>query len=1008
MHNMKISVFPEPILLEHLLAHYRLKGQLERLAGEIDHNYRFRTDAGEQYVLKVSGPDQDIDLLEMQQAALHFLTAQPGQVQLPRPVGNISTLTDEHGHPRYIRLYTWLEGRLWADVMPHSEPLLYSLGQACGEVCQRLSGFDHPAAHRSFKWNLSEASWIEDCQDRIAQPADRELIAYFIDLYHQEAKPRLARLRRGVHYNDANDYNILTAANGAPLVTGLIDFGDAVFSELINEPAIAIAYAAMDKPDFLGAAAAVVRGFHTQFPLEEEELAALFPLVAMRLCVSVTNSAYNRIAQPDNTYLQVSDQPAWEMLRRMRQISPALACYAFRHAAGLEPCPQRAAFDAWLADGHSGGPLLPNLGHAVPLDLSVSSLDLGSHANFATNDAFQHKINALLARGQAQLGTGGYAETRPFYTSDAYLVAGNNGPRWRSVHLGLDLWTAAGTPIYAPLPGVVHSLQDNAHDNDYGPTIILRHDVSDQLHFYTLYGHLTRTDLPPLKVGQHIAQGDTLAHIGPAPENGNWPPHLHFQVMLDMLDKVGDFPGVAFPDELPWWLSLCPNPSALLGGRYAPEDTPAKPSTQALLDHRRQRLGPNLSISYQQPLHIVRGAGPYLYDRHARRYLDTLNNVAHVGHQHPKVVEAISRQAAVLNTNTRYLHDNILQLADALCATLPPELCVCYFVNSGSEATELALRLAYTWSGQRDILALEAAYHGNTAGCVGISHYKFDGPGGQGAPPHTQVLPMPDVYRGAHRGADAGLLYAAYATQAIGRLQTQGRGPAAFIAESVLSCGGQIPLPPGYLPAVYGAVRAAGGLCIADEVQVGFGRAGHTFWAFQDQGVVPDIVTMGKPMGNGHPIGAVVTTRAVADAFANGMEYFNTFGGNPVSCAAGLAVLQIIAEEGLQQQAAASGDYLSQGLRELAGRFPLIGDVRGPGLFLGFELVRDPLSLSPAAEEASYLANRLRELGVLISTDGPLHNVIKIKPPLCFGKTQSDFLLNSLERGLRELNNKRF
>lgn len=1005
---MKISVFPEQILLEHLWACHRLSGQLQRLAGEVDHNYRLDAHTGETYVLKISGPDQDPALLEMQQAALLFLKAHPGQIQLPRPVGDISTLTDEEGRRRYVRLYTWLEGRLWADVIPHTEPLLHSLGRACGEVCSRVAGFDHPAAHRSFKWNLSEASWIEDCQDRITEPDDRALAAYFINLYRREAKPRLARLRRGVHYNDANDYNILTAADGAPVVTGLIDFGDAVFSELVNELAIAIAYAAMDKPDFLGAATAVVRGFHEAFPLEEEELAVLFPLVAMRLCVSVANSAYNRIAQPDNDYLQVSDRPAWDMLRRMRQIPPALAHCAFRHAACLEPCPQRAAFDAWIAAGHSGGPLLPDLGPALPLDLSVGSLDLGNNANFAANEAFQHTVNQLLARAHAQLGAGGYAETRPFYTSDAYLVEGNDGPRWRSVHLGLDLWAAAGTPIYAPLPGVVHSFQDNAHDNDYGPTIILRHDISDRLHFYTLYGHLTRTDLILLKVGQRVAQGETIAHIGPAPENGNWPPHLHFQIVLDLLDKVGDFPGVAFPDELPWWLSLCPNPNALLGDRYTAAATPEAPSTADMLARRRQRLGGNLSISYQQPLHIVRGAGPYLYDRHARRYLDTLNNVAHVGHQHPKVTTAISRQAAVLNTNTRYLHDNILELADTLCATLPPELSVCYFVNSGSEANELALRLAYAWSGQRDVLALEAAYHGNTAGCVGISHYKFGGPGGLGAPPHTWVLPMPDVYRGAHRTPDAGLQYAAYAAQAISQLQAQGRRPAAFIAESVLSCGGQIPLPPGYLPAAYSAVRAAGGLCIADEVQVGFGRAGHVFWAFEDQGVVPDIVTVGKPMGNGHPIGAVITTRAVADAFANGMEYFNTFGGNPVSCAAGIAVLQIIAEEGLQQQAAATGNYLSQGLRELAGRFPIIGDVRGPGLFLGFELVRDPLSLSPAAAEAAYLANRLRELGVLISTDGPLHNVIKIKPPLCFGNAQANFLLHSLERGFKELKNKRF
>jgi 4-aminobutyrate aminotransferase-like enzyme len=304
-------------------------------------------------------------------------------------------------------------------------------------------------------------------------------------------------------------------------------------------------------------------------------------------------------------------------------------------------------------------------------------------------------------------------------------------------------------------------------------------------------------------------------------------------------------------------------------------------------------------------------------------------------------------------------------------------------VCSGSEANELALRLARAHTGRNGVIVVDTAYHGNTSALVDISPYKFNGPGGRGCPAHVQVVPMPDVYRGVpYSGTVAGAA-------------AQG-SVAAFICESALGCGGQIILPPDYLREAFAAVRRAGGVCIADEVQTGFGRAGSHFWMFETQGVIPDIVTMGKPIGNGHPMGAVVTTPEIAASFANGMEYFNTFGGNPVSCAVGLAVLNVIREEGLQENARATGDYLMAGLRELARRNPLIGDVRGQGLFIGIELVRSRETLEPAAAEAETLVNRMKDRGILLSTDGPCHNVIKIKPPLVFGRAHANMLLDAL------------
>jgi 4-aminobutyrate aminotransferase-like enzyme len=419
---------------------------------------------------------------------------------------------------------------------------------------------------------------------------------------------------------------------------------------------------------------------------------------------------------------------------------------------------------------------------------------------------------------------------------------------------------------------------------------------------------------------------------------------------------------------------------------------------------RRRRLGPSLSLSYRDPLEIVRGAGAFLYDQNGRSYLDMVNNVAHVGHCHPRVARAGARQMTVLNTNTRYLHPSILRYAGRLSATLPEPLTVCFFVCSGSEANELALRMAHAATGGRDVIVVGGAYHGNTRTLVDVSPYKHGGPGGRGAPPWVHVVPMPDDYLGLYRREDPGRAgrFAAHVGEAAARIRAGGGKPAAFLCESILSCGGQIELPPGYLEAAYGHARAAGAVCIADEVQVGFGRVGSGFWAFETQGVVPDIVTMGKPIGNGHPLAAVVTTPAIAAAFANGMEYFNTFGGNPVSCEIGLAVLDVLRDERLQDRALRVGGRLKRGLQRLAENHPIVGDVRGLGLFLGIEFVLDRDRRTPAPRHAAYVVERMKDHGILLSTDGPDHNVIKMKPPLVFSEADADRVLKAYDRVLSE------
>ena len=415
-----------------------------------------------------------------------------------------------------------------------------------------------------------------------------------------------------------------------------------------------------------------------------------------------------------------------------------------------------------------------------------------------------------------------------------------------------------------------------------------------------------------------------------------------------------------------------------------------------ILDLRSKHLGPSLSIAYDEPLHIVRGAGQYIFDAKGNRYLDCVNNIQHVGHCHPKVVEAAQSQYETLNTNTRYLDETIVKYAKELTATLPDGLDVCFFTNSGSEANDLALRMARECSKSKETILLDGAYHGNLSSLIEISPYKHNGPGGNGAPDHVHVIPMPDSFRGKYRGEDCGDRYIDEVITAVNNIQDNDKKVSAFISEALMGCGGQLILPEGFLQKAFELVKKDGGLCIADEIQIGFGRMGSHFWGFESESVVPDIVTMGKSMGNGHPLSAVVTTKEIADKFNNGMEYFNSFGGNSVSCAVGQAVLDVIKDESLQDHALKVGDYLLEQLQQLKQHHEIIGDVRGRGLFIGIELNRDE-DLTPADTEAHNIINRMKEKGVLLSTDGPDHNVIKIKPPIVFNIENAEELVKKLD-----------
>lgn len=995
---------------------FGITGSIQELPSERDRNFYLKTKSGDEYVLKIAASSEARETLEFQNQAMTHLIKKRVKFHSPRIIKaltgeQIAITKDSAGTPHYTRLLTYLPGKVFAEVNPHTKDLLFQFGVFLGSLTHALEDFSHPSTQREFYWDLKNAaSTINRYKEHIGDSEKVAIVEYFLKDFETRILPLLPHLRTSVNHNDANDYNVLVvdAFSKEQMRFGLLDFGDMVFTHTIFELAIGIAYAILDKLDPLTTATHVVRGFHSIFPLTESELDVLFSLICSRLAMSVSISAYQKTLEPDNEYLRISEALAWKALQQLRFVHPRFALYAFRQACNLPPCPENERIISWLKNHVNQNNRILNLDFQkeplVVLDLSVGSPVISNPTELSNPKSLAMIIWDQIGSTGAQIGVGRYKEPRITQSGEPDVKSYFEGVELGTIHLGMDLILKAGTPVLAPFNGKVHSFQNNSGPFCNGPTIILEHKTGNQQdRFYTLYSHLSRTSLKGLAPGQLVKKGDTIAKIGNYPSNGGWPPSLHFQIIIDMFHWEGNFPSYSPPSHQELWQSICPDPNVILRipTKLFPEAEMTSDEIQAA---RTQIIGRSLGISYENPLKIVRGFMQYLYDANGRPYLDGRNNVAHVGHSHPKVVGELSRQAAVLNTNTRYLHEYLIKYAQRLCATLPESLRMCFFVNSGSEANELALRLARTHTNQDDVIVIDGAYHGNTGTLVNISPYKFDGPGGKGAPPWVHKVRTPDTYRGEFKANDpkAGKKYAKDVHEIIKRLKKERRGIAAFICEPLMGCAGQIVLPNHYLQEVFRYIHNAGGVNIVDEVQVGFGRVGTHFWGFQTQGVIPDIVTMGKPIGNGHPLAAVVTTPEIVASFDNGMEFFSSTGGNPVSCAVGMAVLDVLEDEKLQENALKVGNYLMKRLQHLQKKHPLIGDIRGSGLFIGIELVSDRVTQAPATKEATYIIERMKDLGILVSTDGPFANVIKIKPPLVFTKENADFLVQVLDRVLSE------
>ncbi|HEX9889390.1 MAG TPA: aminotransferase class III-fold pyridoxal phosphate-dependent enzyme [Nitriliruptorales bacterium] len=997
------------VVVELLRLHHGLDvSVVGRLAGEVDENVVVQDGDGQRFVAKISRPADPAHVM-MQAAMLDHLAGTEVGALVPRLVpattGEHVVAIGEVEPGAWLRVLAWTPGRPLHELARPATNLLRDLGRTAGRMVAGLAGFEHPAAETTHVWDLRPApATLRAGLDGI-DGGQRQMVQTVLGWFDELVAPRLAELPTGVVHHDLNDSNVLVDRDGAR-VTGVIDFGDALHTVVVAELAIAAGYAMRRQPDPVGAAAEVVAGFHEVRPLGDAELAVVFPLAATRLCLNAVNWT-GRLADRDDGYATMRMTGSWDAIAQVTRTDPGLATAVIRGACGLEPDPSGAAAAAWLADhrdrvvpvvvsvvdasvGRAGQePVAPAVGTAVApvVDASVApvapvgtageepvALDLGVGSDlFDTIDWSQpaqvrEAVQVAVAAVQPALGFA--PQGQAWLPRSGRRAAGES--ELRSVRLGTLLFAPAGTPVRAPLDGVVVRV-----DADLG-IVGLRHDVGEGP---PVWSWLRRVDIGDLEPGGPVKAGDQLGRVRAARDDEDLPAHVHVHLAGRELPGDGVPPTFVAPSRKRAWTSICPDPAPLIGASAALE---FRLPVQEVLEVRDHRFARSQRVYYDRPMNLVRGRGSWFYDEDGLAYLDVINNVTHVGHANPRVADAVARQMRKLNTNSRFLYEGIATYSQRLADTLPDPLEVVFLVCTGSEANDLALRIARQVTGRRDVLVIDGAYHGNTSAVTGISPNRFDGPGGSGAPADTHPVTQPNRYRGAfgYDHPDPGAAYAQELGQVVDRLVAQDRPPAAFFAESLMGTAGQVVLPAGYLRDSFVRVRAAGGLCVSDEVQVGFGRMGERFWGFELGDVVPDIVTMGKPIGNGFPLAAVVTTREIADAFDNGMRYFNTFGGNPVACAAGNAVLDIIEEEGLQQRARDAGALLRDALAELGSRHEVIGDVRGVGLYVGVELVEDRATRQPARALAHDVTERLKDEGVVVYPNGDLSNIIKLKPPM--------------------------
>ena len=974
---------------------YNKKITLKKLNSERDKNFIINIDKKSTYVLKISNPEESIHLLKLQDIILKKLNKRSDIKNfIPKKIhSSIKIYKDELDRTCNVRILNFIKGKMYANVN-HNKKLENSLGTLLGHLSKELQNLNDPYAIRKFEWDPSNISWINK-EIQMFKNKNKKIIIKNLKEHNIFTTKNINNLRFSLTHGDANNYNLVVNKNK---VCGLLDYGDMIYAPTINDLAVSLSYALMNKEDLYSTLKNIVTSYHNIFQITFDEIFSLMTLVKARLTITVVMAEKQRKKFPDNKYLSISEKDAWRLLYKLDSINPYLLIFLIRDICKYPILKNYESVNNFIKKNQFSSVLDTNLNQKNKSIISFASNSIFSKSYVHKPVPLTKKINSYLKNNDSEIGIGLYQEKRNVYQGSNYISQLNSKHR-RDIHLGVDIFAKAGTNIRAPLDGKVFILKDNAFEYDYGPTVILEHEIDVSEKFYTIYGHLSKKCLKVLKVGKKIKKGKIIAEIGNYPINGNWPPHLHFQIAIHMMGEDENFPGVSEQILSHLWSKISPDPNLILGMPNSFFKNNEK--IENLLSKRKSLISNSLSISYKKPLHLLEAKNQYFYDDKGREYLDCVNNISHVGHSHPKIHAAMVEQSLKLNTNTRYLYKIMNVYSKKLLSKFPQKLDTVFFVCTGSEANDLAYRIAQNYTKSKDVLVMDNAYHGHTNTLINLSPYKFKGKGGLGKKDFVHIVDMPDGLRGRWKYSDKDWVkkYILQAQSVVDEIYKNKKTLSCFFIESILGCGGQIILPPSYLKEVFKIIRKRKALCIIDEVQTGFGRVGNFFWGFEEHGIIPDIVTLGKPMGNGHPIAAVVTTKKIANKFNNGMEYFNSFGGNPVSCSIGNAVLDVIENQKLQKHAKITGDYFLKSLNRIKSKFSkLISEVRGRGLFLGIDLINNENNL-PNEKLATLIINKMRKRGILLSTDGPYHNVIKIKPPMTFNKDNVDlvcFELNNI------------
>ncbi|MEU3281298.1 aminotransferase [Streptomyces antibioticus] len=962
----------ERIAAEHL----GITARAQALGSQQDANFLLHTDDGTPAaVLKIANPAFGTVEIEAQDAAADLIASACPQLRiatvLRRPDGSPRrTTVDTDNGPAVARLLRHLPGGTLSGPRHLSPGTVAGMGTLAAKVSTALRDFRHPGLDRVLQWDPRHADRVvARLAGHIAEPDRRTAVRTATAEAWAHVQQLAAALpSQAVHLDLTDDNLIRCPGSRPPMPDGVIDFGDVTTSWAVCELAVSLSsmlhHDGMEPHHVLPA----VRAFHAVRPLSAEEAEAVWPLVVLRAAVLVASGRHQAAIDEDNLYAKAALDREWRIFEQAVGLPLPVMIRLVKDATGTADEPTRTA----RADAPAH-PLLRDIAaHGITLlDLSTEA-DSMDHGAWTDADTEARLVTSALADGAAAVATR-YARARLTRTPALSALSAATVPT------GIDLWLGRDTVVQAPATGKVLAAAPGRVELTHGTHVL---SLS--------FPHAVQ---PLVTTGATVRAGEDITHLGPGA-----PVHVALR------DTEGPAaPSLVRPEYAAGWLALTADPAPLLG---LPADAD-RTRERDLLERRDAAFATVQEHYYANPPRIERGWRHHLLSTDGRSYLDIVNNVTPLGHAHPRVEQAVSRQLRRLNTNSRFHYAAVVEFTERLAGLMPDPLDTVFLVNSGSEAVDLGLRLAIGASGRPDVVALREAYHGWTYASDAVSTSLQDNPNALATRPSwVHTVDSPNSYRGRHRGSDA-VRYAPEAVALVDELAAAGRPAGAFIAETYYGNAGGVALPDGYLAQVYAAVRRHGGLTVADEVQVGYGRLGHWFWGFEQQQVVPDIVCVAKAMGNGHPLGAVITSKAVADRYRDQGYFFSSTGGSPVSSIVGLTVLDTLRDEDLQGNAARVGGHLKSRLEALADRHDIIGAVHGSGLYLGLELVRDRVGLEPATAETAELCDRLLDLGVIVQPTGDHLNILKIKPPLCIDTAAADFFADMLDLALTQLGHSR-